>query len=352
MDEIEKVHKNAVIEIDKVGNLSKLEELKIKYLGRSGTINKLLQNIKTVSNERKKEYGQKLNQLKLQLTELIEKHQLRLINQSEKSQTIDITMPGNEMLKGSLHPVTIAIQEISAVFSKIGFIRMSYPEAEWDYLAFDALNMPKTHPARDDFETTFLSGKPHERFGKMILTPHTSSGQIREMWRLKKPPIRMINIAKCYRPNWDATHTPMFHQFEGMCVDKNINITHLKGALDYFSQSYFGPETKTRLRPHHFQFTEPSFEVDVTCTACDGKGIVGAGRDPSTQKCKICKSGWLELGGTGMVHPNVLKEGNIDPDEFSGWAFGFGIERVIMMKYGIDDIRNYYSGDIRFLKQF
>lgn len=355
MDKVEKIHQKATTEINTVGDLSKLEKLKIKYLGRSGEINKLLKNIKTVPSEQKKEYGQKINLLKLQLTDLFEKLHQKLITQSEKSQTIDVTMPGNTTQKGSLHPITIAIEEISKIFSKIGFIRMSYPEAEWDYLAFDALNMPKTHPARDDFETTFLSGKPHEKFGKMILTPHTSSGQIREMWRLKKPPIRMINIAKCYRPNWDATHTPMFHQFEGMCVDKNINITHLKGALDYFNQSYFGPETKTRLRPHHFQFTEPSFEVDVTCSACNGTGILrraSFAQDDLTVKCKICKSGWLELGGTGMVHPNVLKEGNINPNEFSGWAFGFGIERVIMMKYGIDDIRNYYTGDIRFLKQF
>lgn len=371
MDEIENLHQKAVEEINKVGGLSKLEELKIKYLGRSGEINKLLQSIKSISNEHKKEYGQKINQLKHQLTDLFDKQHHKLVTQSEKSQTVDVTMPGKQTSKGSLHPITIAIEEISKIFSKIGFIRMSYPEAEWDYLAFDALNMPKTHPARDDFETTFLSGKPHEKYGKMILTPHTSSGQIREMWRLKKPPIRMINIAKCYRPNWDATHTPMFHQFEGMCVDKNINITHLKGALDYFSQSYFGEDTKTRLRPHHFQFTEPSFEVDVTCTACEGTGVVKTqkldsspaklGRNDiachpecseGSKKCSICKSGWLELGGTGMVHPNVLKEGNIDPDEFSGWAFGFGIERVIMMKYGIDDIRNYYTGDIRFLRQF
>ena len=156
----------------------------------------------------------------------------------------------------------------------------------------------------------------------------------------------MINISKCYRPNWDAIHTPMFYQFEGLCVDQDINITNLKGTLDYFAEKYFGKGTKTRLRPHHFQFTEPSFEVDVTCTVCKGTAKVGE------NKCKVCKSGWLELGGTGMVHPAVLIEGAINPDKYSGWAFGFGIERVIMMKYGLDDIRNYYSGDIRFLEQF
>ena len=224
---------------------------------------------------------------------------------------------------------------------------MSYPEVDWEYYAFEVLNMPVTHAARDDFETTFLSGSPDEKKGKMVLTPHTSNGQVREMERLaSKPPIRMINIGKCYRPNWDATHTPMFHQFEGLCVDKNITIANLKGTLDYFVKAYFGENTEVRLRPHHFQFTEPSFEVDITCTVCKGSAEVNGA------KCKICKSGWLELGGTGMVHPNVLKAGGIDPSIYSGWAFGFGIERVNMMKYGIDDIRNYYTGDIRFLQLF
>ena len=206
--------------------------------------------------------------------------------------------------------------------------------------------MPANHPARDDVETSFIDVLAHSTLGKMVLTPHTSNGQNREMKRVGKPPIRMINISKCYRPNWDTTHTPMFHQFEGLCVDKEISIVNLKGTLDYFAEKYFGAGTKTRLRPHHFQFTEPSFEVDISCNNCQGTAKING------VKCKVCKSGWLELGGTGMVHPNVLKEGGIDPSTSSGWAFGFGIERVIMMKYGLDDIRNYYSGDIRFLEQF
>ena len=208
------------------------------------------------------------------------------------------------------------------------------------------MNIPKNHPARDDVETSFIDFPANLKLGKMVLTPHTSNGQNREMKRVGKPPIRMINISKCYRPNWDATHTPMFHQFEGLCIDGDITIANLKGTLDYFAEKYFGSGTKTRLRPHHFQFTEPSFEVDITCSVCKGKAIV------NNHKCKVCKSGWLELGGCGMVHPNVMSEGGIDPKKYSGWAFGFGIERVIMMKYGLDDIRNYYSGDIRFLEQF
>ena len=172
------------------------------------------------------------------------------------------------------------------------------------------------------------------------------------MQRLGKPPIRMINIAKCYRPNWDTTHTPMFHQFEGMVVDKNINITHLKGTIDYFAKQFFGDHREIRLRPFHFQFTEPSFEVDITCGVCGGTGRL---RNPQgSTKCRLCKSGWLELGGSGMIHPNVLKVGNIDPEIYSGWAFGFGVERVLLMKenLNIDDLRIIYDNDIRFLEQF
>lgn len=322
-------------------NATNIESLKIKYLGRNGLINDLLKEIKNVPVDEKKSYGQKINTLKQEIKKLIETKKLEL--QNKKSDVFfDKTLPGKTYPKGSLHIISNAIEEITKIFEKIGFIRVSYPEVDWEYGAFASLNMPSGHPARDDVETSFIDTPIHPRFGKMVLTPHTSNGQNREMRRVGKPPIRMINISKCYRPNWDATHTPMFHQFEGLCVDKEITIANLKGTLDYFAEKYFGKGTKTRLRPHHFQFTEPSFEVDITCRVCGGKWI----------GCKVCKSGWLELGGCGMVHPNVLKEGGIDEATASGWAFGFGIERVIMMKYGLDDIRNYYSGDIRFLEQF
>jgi len=328
-------------------SVSSIEGLEISYLGRNGKINELLKNIKSLSLEEKKTAGKDINAFKIFASEEIKKTKSSLYEKKEQEMQVDVTLPPSLDEPGSLHPITIAVNEITGIFNKIGFIRMSYPEVDWEYYAFEVLNMPVTHAARDDFETTFLSGQPDKKKGKMVLTPHTSNGQVREMERLhSKPPIRMINIGKCYRPNWDATHTPMFHQFEGLCVDKNITIAHLKGTLDYFVKSYFGENTEVRLRPHHFQFTEPSFEVDITCTMCKGTAIV------KDKKCKICKSGWLELGGTGMVHPNVLKAGGIDPSLYSGWAFGFGIERVNMMKYGIDDIRNYYSGDIRFLKLF
>ncbi|MCL5970351.1 MAG: phenylalanine--tRNA ligase subunit alpha, partial [Patescibacteria group bacterium] len=242
---------------------------------------------------------------------------------------------------GHLHLVTQAIDEITGIFEHIGFTRVRYPEIEWDWYSFTALNFPPNHPARDDWETFFIKHNPNPKYGSMLLTPHTSSGQIREMER-KKPPIRMLNIAKTYRRQSDVSHVPMFHQFEGLVVDKGVAITHLKGTLDYFVKSYFGADRKSRIRPYHFQFTEPSFEVDVTCGVCKGKG------------CRVCKEGWLELGGAGMVHPNVLKNGGIDPVVYTGFAFGFGPERCLMMKEGIkiDDLRLIYSNNLDFLEQF
>jgi phenylalanyl-tRNA synthetase alpha chain len=226
---------------------------------------------------------------------------------------------------------------------------MRYPEAEGDWYAFEALNMPKSHPARDEWETFFLNLPEDKKLGKIVLTPHTSSGQVREMERLGRPPIRMINICKTYRRQADVTHTPMFHQFEGLVVDKGITIQHLKGTIDHFAHEFYGPNAKSRIRPFHFQFTEPSFEVDFSCTVCDGTGNLADG-----SKCKFCKSGWHEVGGAGMVHPNVLKAGGIDPEEYTGFAFGWGIERTYTLRPGlhIDDIRNFYNGSLNFLEQF
>jgi phenylalanyl-tRNA synthetase alpha chain len=254
---------------------------------------------------------------------------------------IDVTNPGIKPPLGHLHLVTQAIEEISSIFEKIGFERVRYPEVEWDWYAFEALNFPENHPARDDWETFFIKGAPDPKKGSQLLTPHTSSGQIREMER-KAPPIRMLNIAKCYRRQSDVSHVPMFHQFEGLLIDKDISITHLKGTLDYFVKCWFGEKRQSRIRPYHFQFTEPSFEVDVTCGVCLGIG------------CKLCKEGWLEMGGAGMVHPNVLKAGGINPEKYTGFAFGWGIERVLMMREGlnIDDLRLLYSNNLDFLTQF
>jgi phenylalanyl-tRNA synthetase alpha chain len=341
------LQKEVVEQLTSATTVQAVADIELAYLGRNGKVNELLKNIKNLSLEEKKTAGKDINAFKVFITEEIQKAKNTLYQKEDENIKVDVTLPPALETSGSLHPITIAVNEITGIFNKIGFIRMSYPEVDWEYYCFETLNMPKTHAARDDFETTFLNGPTDDKKGKMVLTPHTSNGQVREMERLHgKPPIRMINIGKCYRPNWDATHTPMFHQFEGLCVDKGITIANLKGTLEFFVKNYFGEFAEVRLRPHHFQFTEPSFEVDITCTMCKGTAIV------NNKKCKICKSGWLELGGTGMVHPNVLKAGGIDPSIYSGWAFGFGIERVNMMKYGIDDIRNYYSGDIRFLNIF
>lgn len=345
MVDVEEIKKEFQKDIKHITSIDASASLHIKYLGRNGLINKLLSEIKNKPDSEKKTYGVRINLIKKIIEEKINTKTNEL--STKKSDIFfDKTLPGKTYPKGSLHIVSYAIEEITRIFEKIGFIRVSYPEVDWEYGAFESLNMPSNHPARDDVETSFIDVPAHSTLGKMVLTPHTSNGQNREMRRVKKLPIRMINISKCYRPNWDATHTPMFFQFEGLCVDKNITIANLKGTLDHFAEKYFGFGTKTRLRPHHFQFTEPSFEVDISCHVCGGTGLM------KNNKCRVCKSGWLELGGCGMVHPNVLIEGGICADDFSGWAFGFGIERVIMMKYGLDDIRNYYSGDIRFLEQF
>ena len=348
MENQEKQLEEVKRQLSSTKNLIELESLQIKLLGKKGLVNELLSSIKTLSSEDKKSFGQKLNRFKTNIVELIDERKKELLKSEAHQGGIDITLPGKNYPKGSLHLVSYAVEEISKIFQKIGFVRLTYPEVEWEYFSFDSLNMPKNHPARDDFETFFLDAPPSPKFGKMVLSMHTSSGQVREMWRVGKPPIRMISIAKCYRPNWTTKHTPMFHQFESLCVDTDINMTNLKGTISYFAKEFFGEKREIRLRPHHFQFTEPSFEVDITCDICGGTGKV------NDAKCKICKQGWLELAGAGMVHPNVLREGKIDPNKYSGWAFAFGLERIMMMKEGlkIDDMRILYSGDVRFLDQF
>ncbi len=339
-------------ELNNISSLEDLQNLQIKYLGRNGIINNLLKKIKELPFQKRKNFGQQINQAKNSINQLIRLKKQKLSKDREQ-ESIDITLPGKPYPKGNLHPLSYAIEEIASIFEKIGFVRLSYPEVEWEYYSFETLNMPKGHPARDDFETFFLDFPENKKYGRMILSPHTSSGQVREMLRLRQPPVRMINIAKCYRPNWDATHTPMFHQFEGLCIDYDINITHLKGTIEYFAKEFFGKETKIRLRPFHFQFTEPSFEVDISCGVCQGKGEV-MGDNHRLSPCRVCKSGWLELAGAGMVHPYVLQAGGINPKIYTGWAFGFGPERCLMMREGLklDDIRILYDGDIRFLEQF
>lgn len=320
-----------------------LEEIKLEFLGKSGQLTLLLKQLPKIDPEKRKEIGILANEVKQTIEDTLKEKakDAKRVETHAKIEKIDVTNPGIRPSLGHHHLITQAISEITSIFDRIGFTRVRYPEVEWDWYAFGALNFPEGHPARDDWETFFIDTKPNQKMGPMLLTPHTSSGQIREMEN-SKPPIKMLNIAKCYRRQSDVSHTPMFHQFEGLAIDKNLSIVNLKGVLDYFVKSYFGENRTARIRPYHFEFTEPSFEVDVSCGVCNGKG------------CKLCKDGWLEMGGAGMVHPNVLTNCGIDPKEFNGFAFGWGVERVLMMKEGIeiDDLRLLYSNKLEFLEQF
>ena len=334
---ISEIQENLKKDLDQSSDINSIEQIKIKYLGRQGEVNKLF---KTLPVKESPEIGKKINDLKQIVTETIEAAMAASLGTTKKSD-FDPTVPGIKPPQGSTHLLTKAIEEIQDIFDKLGFARRRYPEVETDWYYAEGLNIPRDHPARDDQETFYITDN-------VVLTAHTSNGQLREMEFKKTPPIKMINIGKTYRRQTDATHNPMFHQFEGLVVDKNINITNLIGVTDFFAKSYFGEERTTRLRPHHFQFTEPSFEIDISCGNCLGKGYTDAG------KCKICKQGWLELGGAGMVHPNVLRNGGIDPEKYSGFAFGWGVERVLMMKSGLNlpDLRMLYGDDLRFLSQF
>lgn len=330
---------------------------KTEIFGKKGLFTQVSQLISEVQPTEKRLFGQWLNKLKTELELKLATFARQATSQANSDNDwIDWTMPGILPKTGHLHPVSHAIENITKIFEKIGFTRVRYPEVDWDWYAFEGLNMPANHPARDEWETFFVQTPASPQKGKVVLTPHTSNGQVREMERLKgQLPIRMINIARCYRRQQDATHTQMFHQFEGLVVDEGINIQHLKGTLDYFAENFYGPGTKSRIRPFHFQFTEPSFEVDFSCHVCSGTGLV---KDPEAdngqRKCRFCKSGWHEVGGAGMVHPNVLKASGIDPEKYTGFAFGWGVERTYTLKPGlqIDDIRLFYSGEAAFLTQF
>jgi phenylalanyl-tRNA synthetase alpha chain len=338
--------------IDGASSLEALEETQIAFLGRKGELTNILRQLGELPIEERKHLGALANEIKTEAEQRIAAARAALADASlsriAESEYADVTEPGARPPEGHLHIVTHAIREITEIFNRIGFVRTRYPEVDWDVYAFEHLNMPPEHPARDDWETFFMNAPPSPTMGKIILTPHATNGTARILAE-KKFPIRAINIAKTYRRQSDVTHVPMFHQFDGCLVDKGISLAHLRGVLDYFAKEFFGPDRRTRLRPHHFRFTEPSFEIDVSCGVCGGTGEITEG-----QKCRTCKRGWLELGGAGMLHPNVLKAAKIDPTVYSGLAFGWGVERTYMMKSGtrLDDIRTLYKNDLRFLEQF
>lgn len=347
-EDLERILEHAKKAIKDAKTLLELETVRVTYLGRKGQITNVLKGLADLSIEERKEMGGLANLVKDRVEAALAARSNELASAAyanlKETEWIDVTAPGIRPPDGHLHLVTKAIREIEDIFKYLGFTRRRYPEVEWDWYAFEALNMPKNHPARDEWETFFMGDDKvitDSKYGKMVLTPHTSSGQIRELEQGRLP-IRMINIGKCFRRQSDISHVPMFHQFEGLLVDNNVSIANLKGVLEYFAKMFFGPERKIRLRPFHFRFTEPSFEIDVSCGVCLGSG------------CRLCKGGWLELGGAGMVHPNVFKATGVDPKIYSGFAFGWGVERTAMMKSGlkIDDIRILYKNDVRFLEQF
>jgi phenylalanyl-tRNA synthetase alpha chain len=335
MEDVIKLQKSALEEIQAAETPEALEKLRRKYLSKkSGELTRIIKTLPNLKPNERRQVGGVVNQAKQEIEQALEK---KINEQStiNNQQFLDITAPGIPIPDGHLHLVTHAIREISRIFENIGFVRRRYPEVETDWYAFEGLNMPENHPARDEWETFFISDD-------IVLTPHTSSGQLREMERGQLP-IRMINISRCDRRQSDISHVPTFYQFEGLLIDKDISIANLKGVLTYFAHEFFGPEREIRLRPYDFRFTEPSFEIDVTCGLCGGRG------------CKYCGGGgWAELGGSGMVHPKVLENGGIDPQEYSGFAFGWGVERTYLMKSGVSipDIRLIYKNDVRFLKQF
>ncbi len=338
-EEIEKL-KEEGIELLKSKNLDKetLKSLRIKYLGRKGVLNSFLKRLSSLSPEEKREIGKVVNQTKVLFTALIEdkEREIEKIEAQKRleEEKIDVTIPGRISRVGYKHPLNVIMEEIKDFFFGMNFSLAEGPEIEDDYHNFEALNIPKDHPARDMHDTLFVSDN-------VLLRTHTSPVQIRTMLA-QKPPVRIITMGRCYRRDAvDSTHSPMFHQVEGLLVDKNVSMGDLKGILTAFVKRIFGEDRKVRFRPSFFPFTEPSAEVDVSCGICKGKG------------CKACGyTGWLEIMGAGMVDPEVFKAVGYDPSEYTGFAFGMGIERIAMLKYNIDDIRLFYENDLRFLSQF
>lgn len=348
-DELQQLQTRIIAAIEQAQDVAALDAVQVAHLGRKAPLATTLKGLGALEEAQRKEIGVLANRIKQDLEARFLRKQKELAQQGahEKAQAewIDVTQPGRGPTYGHLHLVSQAIAEITDIFASIGFTRVRAPEIDWDYYAFESLNMPKDHPARDDWETFFVDAPEGEK-GKLVLTPHTSNAQVREMEKGKMP-IRMINIGRCFRRQSDVSHSPMFHQFEGLMVGEQITVANLKGVFDHFVHNYFGPNRLTRLRPHHFRFTEPSIELDISCDVCGGP-------EGDHTNCRLCKEGWLELGGSGMTHPNVLKAGGINPDKYTAFAFGWGVERTLMMKGGmnIGDIRTLYKNDLRFLKQF
>lgn len=334
---IEDITSTAELLIASANCLDAINEVRVKYLGKNGELTTVLKGMRDVPVEQKPMIGKIVNEARDIITSMIEDKLTKLtadsINSKLQSESIDITLSSKKSKKGGLHPCSLVVNEILGIFTSLGFQVKQGPEVETDFYNFQALNIPLDHPAREMQDTFYINDD-------LLLRTHTSPVQARVMMN-SQPPIRIVNPGKVYRPDNDATHSPMFQQIEGLVVDKGITMCDLKGILDTFARTLFNEKTKTRLRPSFFPFTEPSVEMDFTCAVCDGKG------------CRICKgTGWIEILGAGIVNPKVLENCGIDSNIYSGFAFGCGIERIAMIKYGVPDMRILFDNDVRFLKQF
>jgi phenylalanyl-tRNA synthetase alpha chain len=337
IEELQSINSLAEEEIEKADTLNALTLLRAKYLGKKGLITERLRSLKSIPLEERPEYGRLLNNIKNRLERLLveKENALKVLELDRRlgAEGIDVTLPGFFIPSGHLHPTTKILNEIINLFVSLGFSVMEGPEVELDYYNFEALNIPKDHPARDMQDTFYISDD-------VVLRTHTSPVQVRVMEK-NAPPLSVVVPGKVYRCDADISHIPMFHQIEGFMVDEHISMSDLRGVLEVFAHEVFGPQTAIRFRPSYFPFTEPSAEVDISCVLCGGSG------------CKVCKqSGWVEVLGAGMINPRVFEMAGYEPDRYTGFAFGMGIERIAMLKYGINDIRLFLENDRRFLEQF
>ena len=337
-EQLKAIREEALIAVKEAAALADIEELRVKFLGKKGEVSSILKQLGTLSAEERPAMGQLANEVRADIDAAITEAKKRLeadaLNQKLAAEKLDITMPGKAKKIGGLHPINTVLNDMIDIFQSMGFDVVDGPEVETDYYNFEALNVPADHPARDMQDTFYL----HDN---LLLRTQTSAAQIRTM-KTRKPPIRIVCPGRVFRADEvDATHSPVFHQMEGLVVDKGVTMCDLLGVLEQFAHEIYGPETKVKFRPSFFPFTEPSVEVDVSCSECGGKG------------CRVCKgTGWIEILGAGMVHPNVLRACDIDPEVYSGFAFGIGLDRLTTTRYKISDIRLLFENDMRFLEQF
>ena len=336
--QLNRILEEAKEQLKNAASVAETDDIRVKMLGKKGKLTEILRGMGKLSPEERKSTGQMANKVRAEIEEMLEKKYKEMKEAAKEDQfkleRKEITEPGRDVKLGVKHPLTITMEEISKVFMSMGFSIVEGPEVETVFNNFDALNAGPNHPSRDMTDTFYINED-------ILLRTQTSPVQVRTLMK-QKPPIKVISPGRCFRCDTpDATHSPMFHQIEGLLVDEGITMADLKGTLDSFAKQLFGTSTKTKFRPHHFPFTEPSAEMDVSCFKCGGKG------------CRVCKgSGWIEILGCGMVHPNVLKVGGLDTEKYTGFAFGMGVERAAMLKYGVEDIRLFYENDMRFIEQF